>query len=85
METHLDIKSVSTRKACRKVHKQGCPIFLIFGGLEGLCTSILSPLYFLSEIQYGRRTERHLDLRLLHQKFPVKYLKIDHLYTAISH
>ena len=39
-------KSVSTRKPCRQVHKQGCPIFMIFGVLEGLCTSILNPLNF---------------------------------------
>ena len=39
---------------------------------------------FLSEIQYGRHTERHLDLRLLDQEFPVKYQKIDHLDTTIS-
>ena len=77
-------KSVSTRKPCKQVHKQGCPIFMIFGVLEGLCTSILNPLNFLSEIQYGRRTKRHLDLRLLDQKFPVKYQKIDHLDTTIS-
>ena len=75
---------VSTRKPCRQVHKQGCPIFMIFGVLESLCTSILDPLNFLSEIQYGRRTERHLDLHLLNQKFPVKYQKIDHLDTTIS-
>ena len=57
---------------------------MIFGVFEGLCTSILNPRNFLSEIQYGRRTERHLDLRLLDQKFPVKYQKIDHLDTTIS-
>ena len=58
--------------------------YMIFGGLEALCTSILNPLYFLSEIQYDRRTERHLDLRLLDQKFPVKYQNINHLDTTIS-
>ena len=82
MNFYLFIKSVSTRKPCKIwkfVHKQGCPIFMIFGGLEGLCTSILNPLHFLSEIQYGCRTERNLDLRLLDQKFPVKYQKIHHL------
>ena len=57
---------------------------MIVGVLEGLCASILDPLNFLSEIQYGRRTERHLDLRLLGQKFPVKYQKIDRLETTIS-
>ena len=57
---------------------------MIFGELEALCTSIRNPLYFLSEIQYGRHTERRLDLRLLDQKFPVKYQKIDHHDTTIS-
>ena len=42
-------------KICKFVQKQGCPIFIIFGVLEGLCTSILNPLNFLSEIQHGRR------------------------------
>ena len=28
------------------VRKQGCVIFMVFGGLEGLYTSILNPLYF---------------------------------------
>ena len=78
------LKSMSTRKPCRQVHKQGCPIFMIFGGLEGLCTSILNTLYFLSEIQYGRRTERQLVFRLLDQGFSVKYQKIDHLDTILS-
>ena len=39
---------------------------------------------FLSEIQYGRRTRRHLDLRLMDQKFPVNHKKIDYLDTAVS-
>ena len=77
-------KSMSTRKPCRQVRKQGCPIFMIFGVLGGLYTSILNPLNFLSEIQYCRREKRHLDLRLLDQKFPVKYKNIDHLDTTIS-
>ena len=55
-----------------------------FGGLEGLCTSILNPLYFLSEIQYGRCTERHLDVRLLDQKFLVNSKNWPSLHCYIS-
>ena len=46
-----DIKSLSQRKLCKIVHKQGWPILIIFGRLEGLCTSIANILYFLSEIK----------------------------------
>ena len=45
----LYLKSVSTRKPCKIckfVRKQGCPIFMTFGVLEGLCTSILNTLNF---------------------------------------
>ena len=68
LSTLNNIKSVSLRKPCKiqkYVHMQGCPIFMIFGGLEDLCTSIQNLLYFLSEIQYGRHTERHLDIQFL--------------------
>ena len=41
--TQSVIKSLSRRKSCKiqiLVHKQGWPILIIFGGLEGLSTSI---------------------------------------------
>ena len=77
------IKSLSQRKPCKIVHKQGWPILIIFGGLEGLCTSISNILYFLSEIQNGRRTGRHLDFPILGLKCPWKYQKIDAFYAFI--
>ena len=63
-------KSLSLRKPCKIVHKQGWPILIIFGGLEDLCTSIPNILYFLSEIQNGRRTGRHLYFPILGLKCP---------------
>ena len=80
------LKSLSQRKSCKIqifVHKQGWPILIIFGGLEGLCTSIPNILYFLSEIQNGRRTGRHLDFPILGLKCPWKYQTIDTFYAVI--
>ena len=68
---YLSFKSLSQRKSCKiqiLVHKQGWPILIIFGGLEGLSSSIPNILYFLSEIQNGRRTGPHLDFPILGQK-----------------
>ena len=82
------IKSLSQRKSCKiqiLVHKQGWPILIIFGGLEGLSTTCSIPniLYFLSEIQNGRRTGRHLDFPILGLKCHWKYKKIDTFYAVI--
>ena len=79
----LPFKSLSQRKPCKIVHKQGWPILIIFGGLEGLSTSISNILYFLSEIQNGRRTGRHLDFPILGLKCHSKYKKIDTFYAVI--
>ena len=73
------LKSLSQRKPCKIVHKQGWPILIIFGRLEGLSTSIPNILYFLSEIQNGRRTGRHLDFPILGLKCHWKYKKNWHI------
>ena len=79
-------KSLSQRKSCKIqffVHKQGWPILIMFGGLEGLCTSIPNILYFLSEIQNGRRTGRHLDFPILGLKCPWNCQKLDPFHAVI--
>ena len=67
---HSFIRSLSKRKPCKIqffVHKQGWPILMLFGGLEGIWTNISNKLYFLSEIQmevaYGATCISHFGLK----------------------